>query len=59
VYPSLPFLQQKEWTSWVPNSQPGGDLGADTGQRSFQNWLIGKLVDFQRSTGAGAYARAF
>ena len=46
VYPSLPFLQQKEWTSWVPNGQPGGYLGADTGQRSFQDWLIGKLVDF-------------
>jgi hypothetical protein len=56
VYPSLPFMQQKEWTSWVPNGQPGGYLGADTGQRSFQDWLIGKLVDFQHSTGAGGFS---
>ena len=56
VYPSLPFMQQKEWTSWVPNGKPGGYLGADTGQRSFQDWLIGKLVDFQKSTGAGGFS---
>ncbi len=56
VYPSLPFMQQKEWTSWVPNGNPGGYLGADTGQRSFQDWLIGKLVDFQKSTGAGGFS---
>ncbi len=56
VYPSLPFMQQKEWTSWVPNGQPGGYLGADTGQRSFQDWLIGKLVDFHKSTGAGGFS---
>ena len=56
VYPSLPFMQQKEWTSWVPNGQPGGYLGADTGMKSFQDWLLGKLVDFHKSTGAGGYA---
>ena len=56
VYPSLPFMQQKEWTSWVPNGNPGGYLGADTGQRSFQDWLIGKLVDFQKHTGAGGFS---
>ena len=56
VYPSLPFLQQKEWTSWVPNGQPGGYLGADTGQRSFQDWFVGKLVDFQKHTGAGGFS---
>ncbi len=56
IYPSLPFMQKKEWTSWVPNGQPGGYLGADTGQRSFQDWLIGKLVDFEKSTGAGGFA---
>jgi hypothetical protein len=56
VYPSLPFMQQKSWTSWVPNGQPGGYLGADTGQRSFQDWLIGKLVDFQKSTGASGFS---
>jgi hypothetical protein len=56
VYPSLPFMQQKEWTSWVPNGNPGGYLGADTGQRSFQDWLIGKLVHFQKNTGAGGFS---
>lgn len=56
VYPSLPFLQRPEWTSWVPNGQPGGYLGADTGQRSFQDWLVGKLVDFHRSTGASGFS---
>jgi hypothetical protein len=56
VYPSLPFLQQKEWTSWVPNGQPGGYLGADTGQRSFQDWLLDKLVAFHDTTGASGYS---
>lgn len=56
VYPSLPFLQQEEWTSWVPNGRPGGYLGADTGQRSFQDWLLGKLVDFHERTGAGGFS---
>ena len=56
VYPSLPFLQKPEWTSWVPNGRPGGYLGADTGQRSFQDWLVGKLVDFSRRTGASGYS---
>jgi hypothetical protein len=56
VYPSLPFLQKPEWTSWVPGGKPGGYLGADTGQRSFQDWLVGKLVDFSKRTGAGGYS---
>lgn len=56
VYPSLPFMQQKEWTSWVTNGQPGGYLGADTGLRSYQDWLVGKLVDFQKKTGAGGFS---
>jgi hypothetical protein len=56
VYPSLPFMQQREWTSWVPNGQPGGYLGADTGQPSFQDWLLDKLVAFHNQTGASGYA---
>jgi len=56
VYPSLPFMQQKEWTDWITNGQPGGYRGADTGQRNFQDWLIGKLVDFQKATGAGGFS---
>ena len=56
VYPSLPFMQQKEWTSWAPNGKPGGYLGADTGLRSFQDWLLDKLVAFHQTTGASGYA---
>lgn len=56
VYPSLPFLQRKEWTGWVPGGQPGGYLGADTGQASFQDWLLDQLTAFHRSTGAGGFA---
>ena len=48
VYPSLPFKQDPAWTSW-----PGGF--ADTGQRSFQDWLLQKLSDFQNATGVGGY----
>ncbi len=55
VYPSLPFMQQPEWTSWI-KGQPGGYLGADTGQRSFQDWLLGQLVDFSQRTGAAGYS---
>lgn len=56
VYPSLPFMQNPEWTRWVPNGKPGGYLGADTGQRSFQDWLLDKLVDFHQTTGASGYS---
>ncbi len=56
VYPSLPFMQRPEWTRWVPNGQPGGYLGADTGQATFQDWLIGKLVDFSQRTGASGFS---
>jgi len=55
VYPSLPFMQKPEWTSWV-KGQPGGYLGADTGQRSFQDWLVDKLVGFSEKTGGGGYS---
>ena len=56
VYPSLPFLQNPEWTRWVPNGQPGGYLGADTGQKSFQDWLLGKLTTFHESVGGGGFS---
>jgi hypothetical protein len=55
VYPSLPFMQNPEWTKWVPNGNPGGYLGADTGLRSFQDWLLDKLVEFRDTTGVGGY----
>jgi hypothetical protein len=56
VYPSLPFMQQQEWTRWVPNGKPGGYLGADTGLSSFQDWLLDKMVAFQKTTGASGFA---
>ena len=56
VYPSLPFLQKPEWTHWVPGGKPGGYLGADTGQRSFQDWLVSQLVDFSQRTGASGFS---
>jgi hypothetical protein len=56
VYPSLPFMQNPAWTAWVPGGHPSGYLGADTGQRSFQDWLLGNLVAFQKNTGAGGFS---
>lgn len=50
VYPSMPFLQQKEWTAWV-KGEPGGYLGADTGQRSFQEWIVERMTSFAKATG--------
>lgn len=55
VYPSLPFVQDPEWTRWA-GDKPGGYRGADTGIRSFQDWLIRMLVDFQRETGASGFS---
>jgi len=54
-YPSLPFMQDPEWTKWVAG-KVGGYNGADTGLRSFQDWWIGKLVDFVKATGAGGFS---
>jgi len=54
-YPSLPFLQNPEWTKWAAG-KIGGYNGADTGLRSFQDWWIGKLVDFVKATGAGGFS---
>ena len=56
VYPSLPFMQNPEWTKWVPGGFPTGYFGADTGQRSFQDWFLNKLVKFQQNTGAGGFS---
>ncbi len=55
AYPSLPFLQRPEWTAWA-GSKVGGYAGADTGLRSFQDWWIGKLLDFVRKTGAAGFS---
>ena len=54
IYPSLPFMQDPEWTRWT-KEHLGGYLGADTGQRSFQDWLVAKMVAFQQKTGVGGF----
>jgi hypothetical protein len=54
-YPSLPFLQDPEWTKWAAG-KVGGYNGPDMGLRSFQDWWVGKLVDFVKATGAGGYS---
>jgi hypothetical protein len=54
AYPSLPFLQDPEWTAWA-----GGEAaksGADTGLRSFQDWWLDKLLSFMKTTGAAGYS---
>ncbi len=54
-YPSLPFMQNPEWTKWA-EGKVGGYNGPDMGLRSFQDWWLGKLVDFARATGAGGFS---
>ncbi len=49
VFPTLPFAQNPAWTDW-----PRGL--ADTGQRSFQDWLVDKLEAFYHATGIGGYS---
>lgn len=55
VYPSLPFMQNPAWTSWI-KGPVGGYAGADTGQRSFQDWLTDTMVTFAKSTGVGGFS---
>ena len=54
-YPSLPFMQDPEWTKWAAG-KIGGYNGPDMGMRSFQDWWVGKLVAFVKATGAGGYS---
>ena len=55
VYPTLPWLQQKEWTAWIKGG-PGGYQGPDHSIRSWQDFLIRKLVAFQKKTGIQGYS---
>ena len=55
VYPSLPFMQNPDWTSWI-KGYAGGYLGADTGQVGFQDWFLNKLETFQKATGVSGYS---
>ena len=60
VYPTLPFMQDPEWTAWVGklkgSPKPGGYRGANTGIRSFQDWFVDQLVAFKKQTGVGGFA---
>ncbi len=55
AYPSLPFLQNPEWTKWA-EGKLGGKAGADSGLRSFQDWWLDKLTAFMKTTGAAGYS---
>ncbi len=58
AYPSLPFMQNPEWTAWRTKigEKPGGYTTVDTGLRSFQDWWVDLLVDFYEYTGIGGYS---
>ena len=55
AYPTLPFLQDPAWTRWA-GAKVGGNRGADTGERGFQDWWVKTLVDFVRTTGAAGFS---
>jgi hypothetical protein len=58
AYPSLPFMQNPEWTEWRTKigEKPEGYLTVDTGLRSYQEWWIDLLISFYKSTGIGGYS---
>ncbi|HDR90018.1 MAG TPA: hypothetical protein ENN63_10395 [Bacteroidetes bacterium] len=58
VYPSLPFMQNPEWTAWRTSNgkKPEGYLTVDTGLESFQDWLVDMLVAFAEATGCTGYS---
>lgn len=53
IYPSLAWTQNPEWTAWAGEAKLplGGYVGADTGVRSFQDWLVDSIVKFCDRTG--------
>jgi hypothetical protein len=55
AYPSLPFLQNPEWTAWA-GADAAPKSSADTGLRSFQDWWLDKLLAFMRTTGAAGFS---
>ena len=58
AYPSMPFMQDPEWTRWLTEQgkKPGGYLTVDTGLRSFQDWWVDKLLDFCEATGCAGFS---
>ena len=55
AYPSLPFLQDPDWTAWA-GAEAAPKSGADTGLRTFQDWWLDKLLAFMKTTGAGGFS---
>jgi hypothetical protein len=54
AYPSLPFLQNPEWTAYAG---PGAaKASVDTGLRSFQDWWLDRLQAFMKKTGAAGFS---
>ena len=58
VYPSMPFMQNPEWTAWRTsnNKEVGGYLTVDTGLRSYQDWLVDQLIAFAKETGSTGFS---
>lgn len=58
VYPSMPFLQNPEWSAWRTsnNKKPNGYTTVDTGLRSYQDWLVEKLLAFAKETGCTGFS---
>ena len=48
IYPTLAWTQDPEWTDWARKEglPLGGYVGADTGNRGFQNWFVNTVVAF-------------
>lgn len=55
AYPTLPFLQDPQWTRWI-SGRMGGYRGVDTGERGFQDWWVKTLTAFTRATGGGGFS---
>lgn len=58
IYPSMPFLQDPAWTAWRTSNdkKPEGYTTVDTGIRSFQDWLVDKLIAFAKETGCAGFS---
>ena len=58
AYPSMPFMQNPEWTAWRTSQgkRPEGYLTVDTGLRSYQDWFVNKLVSFCDATTCAGFS---
>ncbi len=58
VYPSLPFMQNPEWTAWRTSIglKPEHYLTVDTGLKSYQDWFVDMCIAFYEQTGISGYS---